>query len=95
MFVRSNASLLVGGKATILTGVLNNYFNGTDAKPALGTATTETAAASTTNTLDFSSVSNNSFSAGDRLLISLQAALDTDKNYYVTAVFKLDQSGLD
>ena len=95
VFIRSNASLLVGGKGTVLTGVLNNYVNGTDAKPALGSATVITGATSRINTLDFSSVNNNSFSAGDRLLISLQAALNTDKNYYVTAVFKLDQSDLD
>ena len=95
VFVRSNASLLSGKVGVTLTGTLTKYPNGTDAKPVTGTATVTTAATSITNTLDFSSVSNNSFSAGDRLLVSLQADLDATKNYYVTAVFKLDQSGLD
>ena len=95
VFVRSNASLLSGGRGVTLTGTLTKYPSGTDAKPITATATTTTLATSFTNLLDFSSVNFNSFSAGDRLLISLQAPLDADKNYYVTAVFKLDQSDLD
>ena len=93
VFVRSNASLL-NGKGVTLTGKLTKYANGSDAKPATGTATVTTGATSTVNTLDFSSVSNNSFAAGDRLLVSLQAPLNADKNYYVTVLFKLDQNGI-
>ena len=95
VFVRSNASLLSGGKGVPLTGKLTKYPIGSDAKPSTGTAVVATGAASTVNTLDFSSVSNNSFAAGDRLLVSLQAPLDADKNYYVTVVFKIDLSSLD
>ena len=94
VFVRSNASLLSGGKGVALTGKLTKYPNGSDAKPTTGTATVATGATSIVNTLDFSSVSNNSFAAGDRLLVSLQAPLDADKNYYVTVLFKLDQNGI-
>ena len=95
VFVRSNASLLVGGKGTTLTGRLTKYGAGDDKTTTIGTATVTTGATAVTNTLDFSGVSNNSFVAGDRLLISLQASLNSTKNYYVTAVFKLDQSSLD
>ena len=95
MFVRSNASLQTGGKGVTLTGRLTKYGSGDDKTTAIGTATVTTAATAVTNTLNFSSVDTNSFVAGDRLLISLQASLNATKNYYVTAVFKLDQSGLD
>ena len=94
VFVRSNASLQSGGKGVTLTGKLTKYPNGSDAKPSTGTTTVTTGITSTVNTLDFSSVSNNSFAAGDRLLVSLQAPLDADKNYYVTVLFKLDQNGI-
>ena len=94
VFVRSNASLQTGGKGVTLTGKLTKYANGNDAKLSTGTATVTTGATSIVNTLDFSSVSNNSFAAGDRLLVSLQAPLDADKNYYVTVLFKLDQNGI-
>ena len=95
VFVRSNASLQTGGKGVTLTGRLTKYGSGDDKTTTIGTATVTTGATAVTNTLDFSGVSNNSFVAGDRLLISLQASLNATKNYYVTAVFKLDQSSLD
>ena len=95
VFVRSNASLQSGGRGVTLTGRLTKYASGDDKTTTIGTAIITTGITAETNTLNFSSVSNNSFAAGDRLLISLQAALNATKNYYVTAVFKLDQSGLD
>ena len=95
VFVRSNASLQSGGRGVTLTGRLTKYASGDDKTTTIGTAIVTTGVTAETNTLNFSSVSNNSFAAGDRLLISLQAALNATKNYYVTAVFKLDQSGLD
>jgi len=95
VFVRSNASLQSGGVGVTLTGKLHKYGDGSDSNVSQITATTTTKALSRTNMLDFSSVSNNDFRTGDRLLVSLQAPLNANKNYYVTVVFKLDQTRLD
>tara|TARA_R100001591_G_scaffold102469_1_gene109499 strand:- start:6901 stop:7767 length:867 start_codon:yes stop_codon:yes gene_type:complete len=95
VFVRSNASLQSSGTGVTLTGVLHKYRNGTDSSVVTSTATTTTLGTSVTNELDFSSSSERSFAAKDRLLLSLQAPLNAGKNYYVTVVFKLDQNSLD
>ena len=95
VFVRSNASLQSGGVGVTLTGKLHKYGDGSDSNVSQATATVTTNALSRTNVLNFSSVSNNDFRTGDRLLVSLQAPLNANKNYYVTVVFKLDQTRLD
>ena len=94
VFVRSNASLQSRGGGVTLTGKMTKYVDGNDSKANIISTTVTTAATAVTNILDFSSVSNNSFAAGDRLLVSLQAGLDATKNYYVTVLFKLDQNGI-
>ena len=92
VFVRSNASLLDGkGGGVTLTGTLYVYADGDDSRSVDVKTTVTTAATSRVNTLTFS---NASFTVGQRLLIGLQAPLNDIKNYYVTALFKLDQNSI-
>jgi hypothetical protein len=95
VLVRSNASLQSGGSGVTLTGQLHKYVDGNDNNVVIGSATTTTGSTARTNQLDFSSVNNNNFRTGDRLLVSLQAPLNANKNYYVTVVFKMDQARID
>tara|TARA_B100000424_G_C22936842_1_gene498496 strand:+ start:1093 stop:2079 length:987 start_codon:yes stop_codon:yes gene_type:complete len=95
VFVRSNSSLLTKGKGVSITAKLHKYISGTNSDVLTSTATATTGAGGTTTTIDLSDASGNSFTAGTRLLVGLQAPLNATKNYYVTVVFKLDQSDLD
>ena len=91
VFVRSNASLQTGGRGVTLTGKLHLYPVRDDSRVATVTATTTTGPTADVNILTFS---NASFTVGQRLLIGLQAPLNDLKNYYVTALFKLDQNSI-
>ena len=95
IFVRSNASLQSGGRGVTMTATLDKYASGDDSRAANTSRQISTGATAVTNTIDFSEVSGNNFTAGTRLLVKLQAPLNATKNYYVTVVFKLDQSDLD
>ena len=95
IFVRSNASLQSGGRGVTMTATLDKYASGDDSRATNASKQITTGATSVTNTIDFSEVSGNNFTAGTRLLVKLQAPLNATKNYYVTVVFKLDQNDLD
>ena len=95
IFVRSNASLQSGGRGVTMTATMDKYASGDDSRATNASAIVTTGATAVTNTIDFSEVSGNDFEAGTRLLVKLQAPLNATKNYYVTVVFKLDQSNLD
>ena len=95
IFVRSNASLQSGGRGVTMTATLDKYASGDDSRATNASKAVTTGATSVTNTIDFSDNDDAGFTAGTRLLVKLQAPLNATKNYYVTVVFKLDQSDLD
>jgi len=97
VIVRSNNSTLERGSATDLTIKSKKVVAGTASVTTLETKVVDTVAAETKMVTTFDST-NSAFDEGDRLLLSMQL---TDgfprgsKSYFVTVVFKIDQSDLD
>ena len=97
VIVRSNNSTLERGAATDLTIKSKKVVAGTASVTTLETKVVDTVAAETKMVTTFDST-NSAFDEGDRLLLSMQL---TDgfprgsKSYFVTVVFKVDQSDLD
>ena len=97
VIVRSNNSTLERGSATDLTIKSKKVVAGTASVTTLETKVVDTVAAETKMVTTFDST-NSAFDEGDRLLLSMQL---TDgfprgsKSYFVTVVFKVDQSDLD
>ena len=97
VIVRSNNSTLERGAATDLTIKSKKVAAGTASVTTLETKVVDTVAAETKMVTTFDST-NSAFDEGDRLLLSMRL---TDgfprgsKSYFVTVVFKIDQSDLD
>tara|TARA_R100000908_G_C3737832_1_gene135147 strand:+ start:92 stop:793 length:702 start_codon:yes stop_codon:yes gene_type:complete len=102
IIVSSQNSLLHGGRSVALLATFSKRVTGSSTLAEAASCTLTTAAANTAfeGTFAAGSIKNGTtaFAKGDQILVSLDLTSDTptgNKNYYVTVIFKLDQSNLD
>lgn len=97
VIIRSNNSTLERGVAKDLTIKSKKVASGTASVTTLETKVVDTVAAETKMVATFDST-NSAFDEGDRLLLSMaltEGLPRGSKSYFVTVVFKIDQSDLD
>tara|TARA_R110000772_G_scaffold268468_1_gene395669 strand:+ start:328 stop:1029 length:702 start_codon:yes stop_codon:yes gene_type:complete len=100
--VSSQNSVLEKGRGVPMVATFSKRTNGASSIAAFASCTMTTASANTAfeGTFAVGSIKNGTkaFAKGDQLLVSLDLTDDKptgSKNYYVTVIFKLDQSNLD